>query len=52
MNRRYWMAGVGALSITSIISEALAKGEPARGKIMKTILEDNGFSLGRHISGR
>jgi len=27
MNRRYWMAGVGALSITSIISEALAKGD-------------------------
>jgi hypothetical protein len=27
MNRRYWMAGVGALGITSIISEALAKGD-------------------------
>ncbi len=27
MNRRYWLAGVGALSITSIISEALAKGD-------------------------
>ena len=27
MNRRYWMAGIGALSITSIISEALAKGD-------------------------